>query len=269
MKITNQKNIWERKSNKSGFTIVEVMLVVAIAGAMLIGLISGTFFTIAQQRYNDSLRSFTEYLRAMYSHAQSPESLGFGNSNQSILGKLVVFGYSDVKDKVYSATIIGKSDLRISGDNFMEELVKSEAKLYCGEAVGIGGTEKPSTVEEYTLLWQSFLKPIDTSRADEAFKGSLIITRTPTSGAVHTAFAKDILYNLAENCQIGSTTASDQFQGDIKDKTSEFNYSNPVRICLESDDNAIVREIRIDADARNTSGISLIQADSEENKCKK
>lgn len=58
---------WEYQSESSseevkrGFTIIEVMLVLAITGLMLVGVIAGTYSSIATQRYNDSVRSFSEF----------------------------------------------------------------------------------------------------------------------------------------------------------------------------------------------------------------
>lgn len=67
-------------TDKSGFTIIEVMLVLGLTGMLLIGLLGGTFASIASRRYSDSVRSFAEYLRQEYSEVLSPESLGSGNS---------------------------------------------------------------------------------------------------------------------------------------------------------------------------------------------
>ena len=78
---------WECQSEssseevKQGFTIIEVMLVLAITGLMLVGVIAGTYSSIATQRYNDSVRSFSEFLREIYAEVISPQSLGEGNSD--------------------------------------------------------------------------------------------------------------------------------------------------------------------------------------------
>ena len=62
-----------RKTEKKGFTILEVMLFLAITGLMLIGVIGGTYSAIASQRYTDSVRSFAEFLRQTYAEVISPE----------------------------------------------------------------------------------------------------------------------------------------------------------------------------------------------------
>lgn len=56
-----------------GFTIIEVMLFLAISGLMMVGLLVGTGATISKQRYNDSVYSLQSKLQAQYSAADSVE----------------------------------------------------------------------------------------------------------------------------------------------------------------------------------------------------
>ena len=76
---------------KKGFTLIEVMLVLGLTGLLIVGMLGGTFTAIAHQRYNDSVRSFAEYLRTVYGEVLSPESLGAGNSmSEAVFGKILV-----------------------------------------------------------------------------------------------------------------------------------------------------------------------------------
>jgi len=60
-------------STHKGFTIIEVMIFLAISGALLVGVIVGTSATIARQRYNDAVESFAEFMRRQYSVVISPQ----------------------------------------------------------------------------------------------------------------------------------------------------------------------------------------------------
>lgn len=52
---------------KRGFTILELVLVLAVTAALLVGLLAGTGTVIARQRYNDSVSSFRDFLQRQYS----------------------------------------------------------------------------------------------------------------------------------------------------------------------------------------------------------
>ena len=149
-----QSNITAKSAE--GFTIVEVMLVLGISSLLLIGLIGGTFASIARQRYNDSVRDFAEYLRTVYSEVISPQSLGLGNSSEyAILGKILVFGSQENDSTIYSATIVGNAKIpHSSGQDFLAELqaADSNVSLLCGNTI----QEQTSTVASYTPLEYHF-----------------------------------------------------------------------------------------------------------------
>lgn len=125
---------------KLGFTIVEVVLVLAITGLLLSGILAGASTNVTRQRYNDSVQNFAEFLRSTYSdvvNVQNPRTDQTANrfctvsnmSNQitsdgttnysgypgrtecALYGKLLVFGEDD-KDNdtslIYSYDIVGR-----------------------------------------------------------------------------------------------------------------------------------------------------------------
>ncbi len=55
------------KEKQFGFTIVEVMLFLALSGFLLVGLLIGTGASIANQRYNDAVQDAADALRSAYS----------------------------------------------------------------------------------------------------------------------------------------------------------------------------------------------------------
>jgi len=76
-KHTNTRLLWRKglcynshnmsDGVKNGFTILEVVLVLAVTVALLVGLLAGTGTVIARQRYNDSVTSFRDFLQRQYS----------------------------------------------------------------------------------------------------------------------------------------------------------------------------------------------------------
>lgn len=55
-----------RRKN-SGFTIIEVMLFLAISGVMAVGLMVGTGMALRGQQYRDSVQSYANFIRDQYS----------------------------------------------------------------------------------------------------------------------------------------------------------------------------------------------------------
>ncbi len=268
------RHIDKEPKDKSGFTIIEVMLVLGLTGMLLIGLLGGTFSSIAAQRYSDSVRSFAEYLRQEYSEVLSPESLGAGNSQKyAVYGKAMVFGYDyhsvDDNRKVYSAILIGKADIpeSIDGD-FIDELANVELEFYCGQPLATGADVKNTSVGYYDPLWQSDLTMPERKGINNApFVGTVIIARTPTSGAIHTVYTKKT-YDLRDKCDAskGDYAASGELKSDLKQYVNEdtaevkFEYQT-VGICVTSENASRYQEVRLAKDGHNTSAVSTLSTD--------
>lgn len=255
------------EDSKSGFTIIEVMLVLAVTGLMLVGVIAGTYSSIATQRYNDSVRSFSEFLRQVYAEVISPQSLGEGNSDtEAVYGKVAIFGInagtddqtnSETADTVYTATLVGGTHPPRNATNFIQELGYQNpanpssdvaAHLFCGD-----GTQA-STLDEYIPMWEA---KIDNT-SNQTLKGTLIIARSPASGTVHTAFTETV-YDIKNDCE----KASNDFLRDLHDSPENFDYKQEIDFCIVSDNSRIVRDIRLAADGHNSSAINLIPADGD------
>ena len=60
MRLHQEKSKSPTEAERQGFTMLEVTLVLALTGLLLIGLLGGTAAAIQTQRYNDSVRSYAE-----------------------------------------------------------------------------------------------------------------------------------------------------------------------------------------------------------------
>ena len=286
-----------KSKTKAGFTLIEVSIFLAITGLLLIGVLGGTYSSIATQRYNDSLRSFAEFIRQLYGEVISPESIGQSEDNVStgdsdvyaIYGKIAVFGldtdqnaeaYSldaDDETRVYTATVVGSTALTIKGDGFLEELAQAEVSLYCGVE---NDDNSESSVGSYTPLWGAHLLTAENEdeeqKAGKPFYGTVLIARSPASGIVHTAYINEV-FDIKEHCVDASDAlASTKFKDTIKalagakdvpsiDDKIKFEMENPIGICVESDNSNIIREVQIASDGRNTSAVNILT--EEDSKC--
>lgn len=55
------------QQTKHGFTLIEVLLFLAISTLIIVALMTGISTTVARQRYNDSVQDFAQFLRKQYS----------------------------------------------------------------------------------------------------------------------------------------------------------------------------------------------------------
>ena len=78
---------------RRGFTLIEVALFLAVTGLLFAGVMVGVQNSIWQQRYNDTVQNFANFLRNVYSEVSNPQSSGNGRSEElAIYGKLISFG---------------------------------------------------------------------------------------------------------------------------------------------------------------------------------
>ncbi len=273
--MAKKQRLSASSAQKSGFTLIEVMLFLGIAGLLLIGVLGGTHIGIERQRYNDSLRSFAEHLRTVYAEVISPESLGQGNSDRAVLGQVLVFqpGQDGKVSRIQSATLVGNAHVpeNING-NFLTELQAVNATLYCGNpAFQVDDDRYHTSYTYYNMLWEAWLtKP---ESGFPPFEGTIVIARAPTSGTVHTMYSKELTYDLANDCKPDNQNAAIHFSDDLQntrdpDKAQTYNLDE-IGFCVNSYGSGIIREVKLLADGRNSSAVNIIDADSEENKCRR
>lgn len=295
------------ETEKKGFTIIEVMLVLAVAAMLFIAVLGGAFSNIATQRFNDAIRGFAEFLRQNYSEAISPESIGTAEADDlnlgysehyAIYGKVLFFGLSnedkvarsDEQDTVYSVTLVGDVHPTQASKGFITDLQNAHVSLYCGD----GNTGGVSTLSSFNPDWQTKIMMANDeetgARSEHQFQGMIIIARSPTSGVVHTAYAKadpaeyaslkDDIAALKANannnnfCYVdesGSYTSANTYFQKVLALTEEasdefkFKTTEDVSFCLKSEANRLLREVRLITDGHNTSAVSII--DDAEDKC--
>lgn len=127
------------KEEQKGFTIIEVMLFLALSGFLLAGILVGTGSSIANQRYKDAVQDAADALRKAYSFVSdtqigvrdgsesackyltssidtvSTAEAGRGRSSCAVYGAVVTIN----KDSIQTTTLIGKDyhDMLIGQDH--------------------------------------------------------------------------------------------------------------------------------------------------------
>lgn len=250
------------KRNWRGFTLIEVSLFLAITAAVFVAIAVGTQNSIFQQRYNDAVQNFAEFLRTAYSQVSNVQSEGTGRTDTAIYGKLVVFGEEDRNNKIVSYNVIGKIG-EAEGNNILDKLSSLGANILSSDGSPVG------IVESYTPRWAS---QIQTANGwDDGYKiftGALLIVRHPSSGTIYT-------YAMSDNNNDDSNGLYEAIEyGSESNPLSGFLNADhfkkvDVDFCVNpngADRSNLRRDVRVVAGARNASGVEIV-SDGEDNKC--
>lgn len=262
------------KSKRRGFTLIEVMLFLAITGLLFAGVIVGVQNSMFQQRYNDSVQSFAEFLRSLYSQTSNVQnSNSKGRSNRAVYGRLVVFGEKKKLNgepnndgTVIAYDVVGDADGAFFGD-----IRSAIQRLNLNVVIESGSTvEYAGNVEEYTPRWGA---TIQTITPNTTFYGAILVIRHPSSGTIHTLVKttsnnSDRIYSINNLVNSGSTAANIQA---LFSNWNGFNIGE-LDFCINPSgiqNSQSRRNVRMISNARNASGVEVIELDSSDNNCRR
>ena len=258
-----------------GFTLIEVALFLAITGALFVAVTVGVQNSISQQRYNDSVQNFAEFLRNLYSevtNVENTETTG-GRSESAIYGKLVTFGESKdpsgndinvdgTKNNIYVYNVVGEIGDGISG-SAIESLKNRNA-----DVVLPGEIKTAGNIESYTPRWSS---KIESTEGSTLFSGALLIIRHPISGIVYTYVKND------GTIEVNKSIADMKFNNDrtpvlqpLLGDGGSFKIEQ-VDFCVNPEGSAPNNrsDVRVTVGARNASNVNIVPSDDDEdNKCR-
>lgn len=229
-----------------GFTLIEVSLFLAITALIFVGVMLGTQNSIFQQRYNDAVQTFADFLRNNYSQTTNVQSDGTGTSDKLIYGRLISFGNDD-NDKVVSYSVIGGGvDPSLSG-NVIELLASGSVNAMVGKIEKEG--QLIGLTETYVPKWGSKIQ-VKNENSDEfsTFNGAILIVRHPETGSVYT-------YVTRNSVNEGKLIKEINFNQDQLD------------LCVNPNgdaDSDLRKDVRIVANAKNASGVVLVPDDNSE-----
>ena len=253
------------KKLKSGFTLVEVSLFLVITAAVFVSVAVGTQNSIFQQRYNDSIQNFAEFLRTAYSQVTNVQNEGTGRSDKAIYGKLIVFREDSGRNKITSYNVIGGIG-DIGSGRVLTQLESLGANVVI-EKDG-GGYSAVGFVEDYTPRWASQIQTTSGWEDDkyDIFTGAVLIVRHPKSGTVYTYKAKDSVNSDLMDIDgylddlNASFTEVDGLLSGLEPLEDKFEMGD-VDFCVNpngADRSNLPKDIRIVAGARNASGVEIV-----------
>ncbi len=188
-----------------GFTIIEVMLFLAVTGLLAVGILVGSGVSIGQQRYRDSVNSLKSFIQEQYS-----ETTNVANDRAAT--------WTCDSTAVIKTTPVGSGQARGTSDcvrmgRFIT-IDTSGTKLTASNVIGYrnaGATTAASDVLELQTNYQLGSSPIDQTSEDVAWGAtvvkpktkvplplSLLIIRSPLSGSIMTFTVDGVKTNLNE-----------------------------------------------------------------------
>lgn len=245
----------DMKGTRRGFTLIEVALFLAVSGLLFIGITVGVQSSIKQQRYNDSVQNFAEFLRTAYSQALNVQHAGTnkGRSGSAIYGKLITFGESrdldghgNTKGMIFSYDIIANANASGGSADALSQLKLMNIRTVATEA------------DSYTPRWSAKIQ----KKNYEAFKGAVLIVRHPSSGIVYTYYSEKVV-------EVNSDVKIKDFLN--SDSTKDAFQMKKVDFCVNPEPGQtgnIRKDVRIIENARNSSGIVLVPDDGGDNECR-
>lgn len=180
----------------AGFTIVEVLLVLAVTGLMIIGILAGSAAQVRQQEYRDSVHSLQSEIQNQYNEVQNPiidrtkadsqNTCGIATpvsrgaaENCFVVGRLIS---SDGNGTLKEAPILG---LAPSGDSSVS--INNDAHL-TGPGANANGwklTIATPLMNTYSVEWGSQIKATS-SAIGTSDKFNVLLIMSPSDGSIRT-----------------------------------------------------------------------------------
>ncbi|HRJ06664.1 MAG TPA: type II secretion system protein [Candidatus Saccharibacteria bacterium] len=184
--------------NQHGFTIIEVMLFIAVSGILAVALLTGWTTMLNTQRYNDSVKTLQSFLQQQYNlvyNVENGRSKDFVCSDSSVVtpdaSSGVDRGQTDcvmmgryihidrgLNVRVYA--IVGSEPATSDDDDpaisDIDSIVSYQPKR-TSEALGL-------TETELKIPWEAIITDSDDGATPQSVV--IVVIRSPSTGTVHT-----------------------------------------------------------------------------------
>lgn len=257
------------RSRKRGFTLIEVSLFLAITGALFVAVTIGVQNSIFQQRFNDSVQNFEEFLRTAYAETMNVQNTGNGRSGEAIYGRLITFGEKhglsgeritdESVNNIYMYDVIGKI-----GDIGTGNVLSTLNNLSATVTIEKDGEVKPAgIIENYVPRWGAVIEKTDEYKP---FVGAILIVRHPNSGVAYTYVKNGETIEVNEMINnangLGTSVSIDWEAYGFKIEQVDF-CVNPVG----GEQRSNRQDVRIITGAKNGTGIELVPESAEGYAC--
>ena len=246
--------------------------------------------SIYQQRANDSVQNFIEFLRSAYAEVADVQNTVGGRSEQAVYGKLITFGETHNlageelgegnRNNIFIYTVVGDIDKNKSGGalKLLKDLNANVTRKTMES--GVQKVVLAGIAERYQPRWAATIEPSCGDKAVsecsfDLMEGMVLIVRHPNSGEVYTYYSPKVaqVNKIVSNAQASGLDvnpfdlaggASYLTNGDFKMQQVDL------RINPTGAKNVYNRtDVMIINGAKNASGVELVPSDGEDYKCGK
>ncbi|HEU0266511.1 MAG TPA: prepilin-type N-terminal cleavage/methylation domain-containing protein, partial [Candidatus Saccharimonadaceae bacterium] len=247
---------------QAGFTILEVMLVLAITGLMLIGVMAGASAQVTQQEYRDSVRSLQGELQTQYTDVQNPtidRTLGEGATPGGPCGGTSSRGTSQ------DCFVVGRLVTSSGGQVLTEQPVLGVPPSASDSSTPIGSTTVPapnapapspkqweliidndsSVVSKYTVNWGATIKIPVITGAQPSQDFSILVIMSPFDGSLQTY----------TNLTRAVVSSSDVY------KMIQATTQQDANLCVTGGGSAIIGTplaVQVPLDASSAAGVTMV-----------
>ncbi len=302
MMVKAKKSCYNKSMKRKGFTIIEVALFIAITGALFIGITVGTGNSIQHQRFYDTTQNFAEFLRTVYSEVSNPQSVGDGRSEEAIYGKLVTFGetvgldgreisrYDDAAQRIFVYDVVGNVIGMGTGSaqKLLADVGANAVRVTRWDGSRPRQVEPAGETIVFSPRWGASIETTEILTTEEKktgknnlFTGSILVVRHPRSGTINTLVSPVVIEvnkTVAEANQAMNAGGTYDFSnlltrylGSSASAAEKF-VNREVDFCINQYGDMVGTDYRFDVrivnNARNSSGVEVIDLDSSDNKCR-
>lgn len=199
-------------NTNSGFTIIETMLFLAIAGALTVGVLAGSGLAINQQRYRDSVNTLKSFIQQQYSETTNVVNDRSGSEGCSDTAAITPPAGASAQPRGMSGCVILGRYVVIDATG---------TQVTASNVIGYrtaNAPDKPSDIEEIKDNYKLGISTIGGDASDVAWGAvvvknhtndpmpiSMLILRSPLSGAIMTYTAEGIATDLQSLVAVGNT----------------------------------------------------------------
>jgi type II secretory pathway pseudopilin PulG len=239
------------KHTQTGFTIIEIMLFLAVTGLLAIGILVGSGVSIGQQRYRDSVNSLKSFIQDQYSEVTNVDNSRSGGWTCDTGGAVT---------EVSSGQPRGTSDCVLIGriitvDATGTKLTSSNVVAYRTP----GAAVLPGDIAEIATNYRMSISPIDQVNQDVSWGAQIVQKKTTTPLSLSVLIIRSPLSGSLFTFTVDGATTNPSGM------VATANTSQPRDLCVNADIGSFVgrrMEVRIDAYATNQGGV-LIPPESE------
>ena len=173
------------KRASRGFTIIEVMLFLAVTGVLAAGILASVGSTLGLQRYRDAVDGFSSYIQGQYGQTINVRN-DIDNHRECAADGTFLAAHSAPPGTSETCVIIGRLVTTANGQTFRSQPIymSGVTNAFLKSGIGDDAVFTADAAANRRLFIDSGVQPQPPATGDNAW--AIAIVRSPISGVIHT-----------------------------------------------------------------------------------